>query len=90
MKNNFWIGMALGVIFPLLAHLATIFTSIQTSLFIQKPIALYVIAATLNLISVRFLYRNEKEATANGVVLATFLAMIVLVVFMREMVFSYA
>ncbi len=90
MKNNFVLGTALGVIFPLLAHVATTFTNIQTFLFTHKPIALYVIAATINLIAVRFLYRNEKEATANGVVLATFLAMIVLIVFMREMVFSYA
>lgn len=90
MKNNIVLGMALGVIFPLLAYLATTFTTIQTSLFVYKPIALYVIAATINLIAVRFLYRNGKEATANGVVLATFLAMIVLIVFMREMVFSYS
>lgn len=90
MRNNMILGTALGVIFPLLAYLATTFTSIQTSLFVHKPIALYIIAATINLIAVRFFYRNGKEATANGVVLATFLAMIVLIVFMRDIVFSYS
>ncbi|HLT86373.1 MAG TPA: hypothetical protein VKZ57_02215 [Sphingobacterium sp.] len=90
MKNNFILGTTLGVIFPLSAYLANIFTSIQTSFFAHKPIALYIIAATINLIAVRFLYRQGKEATANGVMLATFLAMVVLIVFMREMVFSYS
>ncbi|PRD53806.1 hypothetical protein [Sphingobacterium gobiense] len=90
MKNSFVLGMAFGVVFPLLAYLAATFTAIQTSLFIHKPIALYVIAATANLIGVRFLYRYEKDATANGVVLVTFLAMIVLIVVKRELVFSYA
>ena len=90
MKNNFALGIALGVIFPLLAYVATTFTTVQTSLFAHKPIALYVIAATINLIGVRFMYRGGREATANGVVLATFLAMIVLIVVMREIVFSYS
>lgn len=90
MKNNLALGVALGVIFPLLAYLATTFTTIQTSLFAHKPIALYVIAATINLIGVRFLYRGGREATANGVVLATFLAMIILIVLVRGLVFSYA
>lgn len=90
MKNNFVLGAVLGVVFPLLAYLATTFTTIQTSLFAHKPIALYIFAAVINLVAVRFLYRNGKEATANGVVLATFLAMMILIVLMRGLVFSYA
>lgn len=90
MKNNFVLGVALGIIFPLLAYFVTTFTTIQTSLFAHKPIVLYVVAATINLVAVRFLYRKGKEATANGVVLATFLAMIILIVLMRGLVFSYA
>ena len=88
MKNNLFLGLVLGLIFPLLAQLLVLFTSVQTSLFAHKPIAIYVIAATLNLIAVRFLYRGGKEKTANGVILATFLAMIVLIVLQRELVFS--
>lgn len=90
MKNNFALGVALGVIFPLLAYVATTFTTVQTSLFAHKPIALYVFAATINLIGVRFMYRKGKEATANGVVLVTFLAMIILLFTSRNSVFSYS
>lgn len=90
MKNNMVFGVALGILFPLCAYLVTTFTHIQPSFFAYKPIAPYIIAATLNLFAVRFLYRNGKDATANGVVLATFLAMVVLIVLERDMVFSAA
>ena len=89
MKNNLFLGVFLGLIFPLLAQLTVLYTHVQTSLFAHKPIAIYVIAAALNLIGVRFLYRGGKEKTANGVILATFLAMIVLIILQRQMVFSY-
>lgn len=88
MKDNFVLGMIFGMIFPLIAYLLATFTSLQTSFFAHKPIALYVIAATVNLIAVRFLYRNGKGTTANGIVLATFMAMILLIVMAREIVFS--
>lgn len=90
MRNNFWIGAGSGIIFPLVAYVVTTFTSIQASLFVHKPITLYVIAATINLVAVRFLYRKGKDAAANGIVFATFLAMILLIFVMRELVFSYS
>lgn len=90
MKNNLTFGLALGLIFPLLAYLAIAFTAIQDALFAHKPVSLYVVAVTINLIVVRFLYRAKKGETAKGIVLATFLAMLTLVVLMREAVFTDA
>ncbi len=83
MRDNYFFGAVLGVICPLLAYLATTFTELQAMLFAQKPIALYVIAAVINLIAVRFIYRSGREATAKGIILVTFLAMVVLVVGLR-------
>lgn len=87
MKNNFVLGLALGTIFPLLAYLIQHYSSLQASLFAGKPIALYIFAATINLVAVRFLYRAQKEATGNGIILLTFIAMLVLVILQREVFF---
>lgn len=79
MKNSFILGVVLGAIFPLLAYVLTTQTGLQQSLFMQKPIAFYVLAAVLNLVAVRFIYRSGREATAKGILLVTFLAMILMV-----------
>lgn len=79
-KNSLIAGIIVGAIAPLLAYLAMTYTTIQQSYFAEKPIALYVLAAVVNLVIVRFAYRGQQEALAKGVVLITFLAMIAFVV----------
>ena len=79
MRNSFLLGILIGPIFPLLAYGLTTFTELQKIFFAQKPIALYVIAAVINLVAVRFIYRSGRENTAKGIVLVTFLAMVVMV-----------
>lgn len=77
-RNNFLFGALLGLVAPALAHLLTLFTD-WARLVGDKEIGLYVIAALLNLLLVRFYYRNAKENTARGIILVTFVAAIVLV-----------
>lgn len=79
-KNSIIAGIIVGAIGPLLAYLAMTYTTLQQSYFAEKPIALYVLAAVVNLVIIRFAYRAQKEALAKGVVLITFLAMIAFVV----------
>lgn len=79
-KDSFFIGTGIGLIAPILAYLAMTYTTLQQSFFADKPIALYVIAALINLIIVRFTYRAGKESVAKGVVLITFLVMILLII----------
>lgn len=79
MKNSLPIGLLLGVIFPFIAYILTKHTNLQTSFFLEKPIALYVIAAFINLIIFRFAYRAGKNAFAKGVLMMTFVAMILLI-----------
>lgn len=83
MSDNYFSGVILGAVCPLLAYWATNFTNLQTSFFAQKPIALYVIAAVINLIAVRFIYRSGRESTAKGIIIATFLAMVVMVLALK-------
>ncbi|TCV11832.1 hypothetical protein EDC17_102615 [Sphingobacterium alimentarium] len=79
-KNSIIAGIIVGAIAPLLAYLVMTYTTLQQSYFAEKPIALYVLAAVVNLVIIRFAYRGQKEALAKGVVLITFLAMIAFVV----------
>ncbi|GAA4521188.1 hypothetical protein [Sphingobacterium thermophilum] len=78
-KKDFILGMVIGVIAPLASYLLTQYTSLQQDYFVEKPIAIHVLAAAINLIVVRFAYRAGKESLAKGVMLLTFLAMVVLI-----------
>ncbi|WP_164110043.1 MULTISPECIES: hypothetical protein [Sphingobacterium] len=80
MKDSFWLGGLVGVAAPALAYILSNYTSLQTSFFVDKPIAIYVIAALINLITVRFTYRGGKETFAKGIIFVTFIAMLILVV----------
>lgn len=78
-KKDFILGMVIGVIAPLASYLLTQYTSLQQDYFVEKPIAIHVLAAAINLVVVRFAYRAGKESLAKGVMLLTFLAMVVLI-----------
>lgn len=83
MKDNIGVGIALGGILPLLAYVLTNFTDLTAGILTEKPLGIYVLAAAINLIAVRFIYRSGREATAKGIVLITFMAMIALVLLLR-------
>lgn len=83
MKNSFWIGGLVGTAAPILAYVLSNFTKIQGDFFTDKPIALYVMAAFINLVIVRFTYRSGKESFAKGMIFITFVAMLVLVIVTR-------
>lgn len=78
-NKDFILGMVIGVIAPLASYLLTQYTSLQQDYFVEKPIAIHVLAAAINLVVVRFAYRAGKESLAKGVMLLTFLAMVVLI-----------
>lgn len=83
MKDSFWKGGLVGIIAPILAYILTEYTAIQQSFFDEKPIAIYVIAAVINLVLVRFSFRAGHESFAKGIVLVTFIAMLILLVISR-------
>lgn len=79
MKNSVLVGFLLGLIFPLLAFILMHYTSVQAQLFPDKPTGLYVIAAAVNLVGCWISYKKEMDKFGNGLVLATFLGMMLLV-----------
>lgn len=79
MKNSVLVGFLLGLIFPLLAFILMRYTDVQSQLFPDKPTGLYVIAAAVNLVGCWISYKKEMDKFGNGLVLATFLGMMLLV-----------
>ncbi|MGH2622504.1 MAG: hypothetical protein ACRDE7_02470 [Sphingobacterium sp.] len=79
MKNSLGLGLALGVIFPLIAFLLMQYTNVQMQLFSDKPSGLYVIAAAINIVGCYVCYKKEMEKLGNGLILITFLSMLLLV-----------
>jgi hypothetical protein len=79
-KDSLIVGVLIGALAPVLAYLSTNYTSLQQQFFAEKYIAFYVIAAVINLIIVRFAFRAGKASLAKGIILSTFLAMILFIV----------
>jgi len=79
-KDSLLSGVIIGALAPIVAYLAMTYTTLQQSVFPEKPIAFYVLAVVINLIIVRFAFRAGKVSQSKGVVLITFLAMIAFVV----------
>lgn len=79
MKNSLIIGCFIGVISPLIAFVASYNNLIGEFIKSDKISAPYVIAAVINLIIVRLSYRYSKENFGKGVIIVTFLAMIILI-----------
>ncbi len=72
------IGVAIGLLAPVAAYVLTKVTAWDMQLG-GKPLSIYVIAALINLLLVRFFYRNARERSARGVILITFAAALLLI-----------
>ncbi|GAA4797008.1 hypothetical protein GCM10023231_26880 [Olivibacter ginsenosidimutans] len=79
-KNNLFTGAALGAVAPVMAYWLTEHTSLGTR-FVDKPLLLYVIAATLNLLLARYFYRRQAAKTGGSLIGITFVGLLLLLVF---------
>lgn len=76
-RDSFVLGCIIGLVFPAIAHAVT--TNGTMGAFVSnKPLSLYVAAALINLIAVRYGYRNGYQKSAQGIIFATFAATLVL------------
>lgn len=77
-KDNLFFGILLGVIAPVIAFVISQFNLTGINIG-NKNLSVYAIAALLNLILMRYYYRNEMENSARGIILTTFIcAMLIL------------
>ncbi len=79
-KNNVQNGMLTGSILPVVSLLMfEVFTTGKHAVY--KPGLPYFIAAAINLILLRYYARKHHEKTAQGIVLVTFVFMILIYLF---------
>lgn len=83
-RNSFLAGVAVGVLAPVVSYLLKLFSPLGATM---HPLSLYVVAAAINLLLVRFFYRRELDRSARGILLITFVAALFLI-FMEKLSFA--
>lgn len=79
-KNNIAVGALLGLILPLLAYfIAEVIFKDQITP--SKPGVPYLIAIAVNLLLARFSFKSETDKTATGILIITFLVLILTFIF---------
>jgi len=79
-KNNMLTGVLAALIFPAIAFGAAYLLK-YNELIINKPALPYFVAIALNLLLLRFCLKRDMGETAKGVILATFVFMVLLFIF---------
>lgn len=75
-KNHIATGISVGLIFPVIAVTAA--RMLRDNLYlINKPALPYFIAIALNMVLTRILFRRNLHTTAKGVMLGTFVFMVI-------------
>ncbi len=74
--NPFIKGIAFGAAAPLAAYILTG----PLQLVLLKPYLFYVLAGLANLLLIRYFYQRSHESMARGITLATFVALLVLLI----------
>ncbi|HZH55012.1 MAG TPA: hypothetical protein VFD72_05125 [Sphingobacteriaceae bacterium] len=78
-RNNFYSGLVLGSLMPLIAYALTTWTD-WDQYFTNRPAIFYVLAGLVNLFMMRWFYRNQGENTGRGVIFVTFLGVLLLII----------
>lgn len=71
-RNNLYLGIALGACLPALAILLVEFLKVELRTGMRES-TIYMICIGLNALLFRQFYKKEKEDTAKGVLLVTFI-----------------
>ena len=70
-KDNVWIGMLVGLVFPAIAFFFVEILKKNIS-FLKKDDLLYIGCVAINLFLVRYFFNQDKENTGRGIIGATF------------------
>lgn len=79
-KNSFITGILAALIFPVIAWGAAYLLKTNVEI-INRPALPYFVAIALNLIMMRFILKKELDQTARGIMLATFIIMLLVFIF---------
>jgi hypothetical protein len=79
-KNNMPFGILIGLVFPVMAFIVAYLLRYNVYI-INKPGIPYFIAIALNLVLIRIGSKKELDQTIKGIMLATFVCMIIVFLF---------
>ncbi len=79
-KNSIPTGILVALIFPAIAFITEYFLK-SNSYILNRPAVPYFIAIALNLLVLRFCLKKELAETVKGVIVTTFLFMVLLFIF---------
>jgi hypothetical protein len=71
-KDNVWLGLALGLILPSIGFLIVQLLK-RNFTYLGKADLLYIACVALNLWLLKLAYKKEMEASARGIISATFI-----------------
>lgn len=85
--DNFFYGLVLGAVTPTIAYgiSQSNFANIDLG---EKQFSYYIVAALVNLLLVRYFYRNDRSNSARGIILITFIAALA-AIFLKDVTVSY-
>lgn len=75
-RNNFYIGIALGACLPALAVVLVELIELENRLSMRES-TMYLVCIALNALLFRYYFKKEKDLTAKGVLLTTFIYAII-------------
>lgn len=80
-KNSVPFGFLIGSLLPAITWLVFGVILHNEALIMDKPAAPYLIAICLNLVLLRYCFRNNMEKAANGIMMTTFGIMLAVFIF---------
>lgn len=79
-KNNLLLGILLGAMTPIIAFLLDEYTPLGAR-FVDKPLTLYAIGGAVNLLMVRYYYKQQASKTGGGIMGITFIGLLLILYF---------
>jgi hypothetical protein len=80
-KNTVGLGLAIGSILPALSWIVFEYILHDDAIIMDKPAVPYLIAIGLNLLFLRYCFKNKLDNTAKGIMMLTFAFTLVVFLF---------
>lgn len=75
-KDNVWLGLFLGLLLPGLGFVIVEVLK-RNLIYLAKADLLYIGCVAINLLLLKYAYKKELEATAKGIISATFICALI-------------
>lgn len=80
-KNSVAFGLFIGAVLPTIAWIIFSLVLQNDAIIMDKPAAPYLIATVLNLVLLRYFFKNNMDKTVSGIMMVTFAVMLLIFMF---------